>query len=223
MWTRSTAPQLAHGYPVFCVSMGLEWEGQLVPALFTTHSRRTVCRGKGSGATLNGGLSTSRPPHSGRIHPRHGFPSFKRHRIRTSTSITRLRCARTPPSRGFGCADLPTSRGPLRRLLEFNLNLDTAAGVCWCRKPRHVSRFDGSPFHIDSRETLASNTLITRNCWRTSRIFAGRPGSAPPSPALAAEAGRSGSTNPAVFCYNQGLERLFLQRQEKVSETLWHT
>jgi myo-inositol-1(or 4)-monophosphatase len=42
---------------------------------------------------------------------------------------------------------------------EFNLNpWDTAAGVLIVQEAGgRVTRFDGQPFHIDSRETLASN------------------------------------------------------------------
>jgi myo-inositol-1(or 4)-monophosphatase len=45
---------------------------------------------------------------------------------------------------------------------EFNLNpWDTAAGVLIAEEAGgRVSRFDGSSFQIDSRETLASNGLV---------------------------------------------------------------
>ena len=45
---------------------------------------------------------------------------------------------------------------------EFNLNpWDTAAGVLIIEEAGgKVTRFDGSPFEINSRETLASNGLI---------------------------------------------------------------
>jgi myo-inositol-1(or 4)-monophosphatase len=45
---------------------------------------------------------------------------------------------------------------------EFNLNpWDTAAGVQLVRKAGgRVTRFDGSPWRLDSRETLATNGLI---------------------------------------------------------------
>jgi len=52
--------------------------------------------------------------------------------------------------------------GASTRFWEFNLNpWDTAAGVLIVEEAGgKVSRFDGSPFELDSRETLASNGLV---------------------------------------------------------------
>jgi myo-inositol-1(or 4)-monophosphatase len=60
---------------------------------------------------------------------------------------------------------------------EFNLNpWDTAAGVLIVGEAGgKVTRFDGSPFELDSRETVASNGLIHEELLREFReIFAGR-------------------------------------------------
>ncbi|HET8666440.1 MAG TPA: inositol monophosphatase family protein, partial [Terriglobales bacterium] len=68
---------------------------------------------------------------------------------------------------------------------EFNLNpWDTAAGVVLVREAGGmVSRFDGSPFRIDSRETLASNGIIHQELMEVmADIFAGRNLEPPPSP-----------------------------------------
>jgi myo-inositol-1(or 4)-monophosphatase len=60
---------------------------------------------------------------------------------------------------------------------EFNLNpWDTAAGVLIVQEAGgNVTRFDGSPFEIDSRETVASNGLIHDAMLQEFKeIFAGR-------------------------------------------------
>jgi myo-inositol-1(or 4)-monophosphatase len=60
---------------------------------------------------------------------------------------------------------------------EFNLNAwDTAAGVLIVEEAGgKVSRFDGSPFRIDSSETLATNGLVHQALLREfQEIFAGR-------------------------------------------------
>ena len=60
---------------------------------------------------------------------------------------------------------------------EFNLNpWDTAAGVLIVEEAGgKVSSFDGSPFQLNSRETLASNGLIHDSLVHEfQEIFAGR-------------------------------------------------
>jgi myo-inositol-1(or 4)-monophosphatase len=60
---------------------------------------------------------------------------------------------------------------------EFNLNpWDTAAGVLLIEEAGGtVTRFDGSPFRIDSRETLASNGLVHEALMHEfDEVFSGR-------------------------------------------------
>jgi myo-inositol-1(or 4)-monophosphatase len=60
---------------------------------------------------------------------------------------------------------------------EFNLNSwDTAAGVLIVEEAGgKVTRFDGSPFEINSHETVASNALIHEALLREFEdVFAGR-------------------------------------------------
>jgi myo-inositol-1(or 4)-monophosphatase len=67
--------------------------------------------------------------------------------------------------------------GRLEAFWEFNLNpWDTAAGVLIVEEAGgKVTRFDGSPFEIDSRETVASNRLIHEALLKEfEEIFAGR-------------------------------------------------
>jgi len=68
---------------------------------------------------------------------------------------------------------------------EFNLNpWDTAAGVLIVQEAGgKVTRFDGAPFRLDSREVLATNGLIHDEVLSEFReIFAGRDLEALPSP-----------------------------------------
>lgn len=171
----------AHGYPVFCVSMGLEWEGQLVAGILYDPTRDELfAAAKGSGATLNG-----RPIHvSGTTTLSEsilgtGFPSFKRHKnpnIHFYHQITlRSHGIRRAGSAALDLANVAAGR--YDGYWEFNLNpWDTSAGVLLVQEAGGtVSRFDGSPFDIDSRETLASNTLIHQELLENFReIFAGR-------------------------------------------------
>ena len=68
-------------------------------------------------------------------------------------------------------------RGRFDGFWEFNLNpWDTAAGVLIVQEAGgKVTRFDGSPFEIDSRETVASNGLIHEALLgEFEDVFAGR-------------------------------------------------
>ena len=108
-----------------------------------------------------------------------GFPSFKRHKnpnIHFYHQIT----LRTHGVRRAGSAALDlcnVASGRFDGFWEFNLNpWDTAAGALIVEEAGgRVSRFDGSPFTIDSRETLASNGLVHDALLHEfAEIFAGR-------------------------------------------------
>jgi myo-inositol-1(or 4)-monophosphatase len=108
-----------------------------------------------------------------------GFPSHKRHKnpnIYFYHQIT----LRTHGVRRAGSAALDLCNvacGRFDGFWEFNLNpWDTAAGVLIIEEAGgKVTRFDGSPFEINSRETVASNGLIHDAMLQEfSDIFAGR-------------------------------------------------
>jgi len=174
----------AHGFPVFCVSLGLACRDELFSAE------------KGSGATLNG-----RPIHVSSI-PRleesllaTGFPSHKRHRNPNIHFYHQL-TLRSHGIRRAGSAALDlasVASGRVEGFWEFNLNpWDTAAGVLLIREAGGlVTCFDGSPWRIDSRETLASNGRIHAALVREfDAIFQGRDLEPLPSPAEYARARR---------------------------------
>jgi len=175
----------AHGYPVFCVSMGLEHrsgaEAKRVAAVVYDPTRDELFSAeRGRGAQLN-----DKPMHVSKATQLKecllatGFPSHKRHKnpnIHFYHQIT----LRTHGVRRAGSAALDlcnVASGRFDGFWEFNLNpWDTAAGVLIVEEAGgKVSRFDGSPFRIDSSETLASNGLVhDALVHEFEEIFAGR-------------------------------------------------
>jgi len=163
----------AHGYPVFCVSMALEHRpaenrsaAKRVAAVIYDPTRDELFSAEqGRGAQLNGQpIHVSKAAQLKECLVATGFPSHKRHKnpnIHFYHQIT----LRTHGVRRAGSAALDlcnVASGRFDGFWEFNLNpWDTAAGVLIVEEAGgKVSRFDGSPFRIDSSETLASNGLV---------------------------------------------------------------
>jgi myo-inositol-1(or 4)-monophosphatase len=181
----------AHGYPVFCVSMGLErlvperrssgQPGERIAAVIYDPTRDELFSAEqGRGAQLNGeAIHVSKTAMLRESLLATGFPSQKRHKnpnIYFYHQIT----LRTHGVRRAGSAALDlcnVASGRYEGFWEFNLNpWDTAAGVLIVEEAGgKVTRFDGSPFEINSRETVASNGLIhTAMLKEFDDIFAGR-------------------------------------------------
>jgi len=171
----------AHGFPVFCVSLGLEYKGELIAgALYDPTRDELFSAEKGSGAFLNGArMQVSKTKHLSESLLATGFPSHKRHKnpnIHFYHHIT----LRTHGVRRAGSASLDLANvasGRIDGFWEFNLNpWDTAGGVVLVREAGGVvTRYDGSPFAIDSRETLASNGIIHEELRALmDDVFAGR-------------------------------------------------
>jgi myo-inositol-1(or 4)-monophosphatase len=177
----------AHGYPVFCVSLALERRaasaetGQRVAGVVYDPTRDELFTAEqGKGAHLNG-----RPIHVSQTATLResllatGFPSQKRHKnpnIFFYHEITlRSHGVRRPGSAALDLCSVAAGR--FDGFWEFNLNpWDTAAGVLLVEEAGgKVSGFDGAPFRIDSRETLASNGLVHAALVEQFQdIFAGR-------------------------------------------------
>jgi len=179
----------AHGYPVFCVSMGLEHRGARIAAVVHDPTRDELFSAEqGRGAQLNGeAIHVSKTAALKECLLATGFPSHKRHKnpnIYFYHQIT----LRTHGVRRAGSAALDlcnVAAGRFDGFWEFNLNpWDTAAGVLIVEEAGgKVTRFDGSPFELNSRETLASNGLIHDALLREFKdIFAGRGLEALPDP-----------------------------------------
>ena len=135
---------------------------------------------QGRGAQLNGkAIRVSKTAQLKECLVATGFPSHKRHKnpnIHFYHQIT----LHTHGVRRAGSAALDlacVASGRFDGFWEFNLNpWDTAAGALMVEEAGgQVSRFDGSPFELISRETLASNGLVHDALLEEFKeIFAGR-------------------------------------------------
>jgi myo-inositol-1(or 4)-monophosphatase len=171
----------AHGYPVFCVSMALEYRGERIAGVVYDPTRDEMfAAGKGSGSRLNGvPIRVSRTPHLQESLVATGFPSHKRHKNPNIHFYHQL-TLRSHGVRRAGSAALDlcyVSCGRYDGFWEFNLNpWDTAAGVLIAQEAGGtVTNFSGQPFSIDSRQVLASNSIIHEELLHEFKeIFAGR-------------------------------------------------
>jgi myo-inositol-1(or 4)-monophosphatase len=172
----------AHGYPVFCISIALtRHDGQLeVGVLYDPTRDEMFSAERGSGATLNGKrMRVSKTPRLCESLLGTGFPSHKRHKNPNIHFYHQL-TLRSHGVRRAGSAALDlacVACGRYDGFWEFNLNpWDTAAGVLLVQEAGgNVTRYDGAPFRLDSREVLASNGLIHRELITNfEEIFAGR-------------------------------------------------
>lgn len=180
----------AHRYPVFCVSMGLEYrpphlsadeEGQIVAGVIYDPTRDELfVAEKGNGAYLNGRrIQVSRAATVAESLLATGFPSRKRHQnpnIHFYQEIT----MRSHGVRRAGSAALDlayTACGRFDGYWEFKLNpWDTAAGFLMVTEAGGtLTYFDGSPFRLASKEILASNGRIHGELVQIFEdLFAGR-------------------------------------------------
>ena len=171
----------AHGFPVFCVSMGLQHKGEMIAGVCFDPTRNEMFAAeRDQGATLNDNpirVSTTALLKEALVGT--GFPSHKRHKnpnIHFYHQIT----LRSHGVRRAGSAALDlcyVACGRLDGFWEFNLNpWDTAAGTLIVEEARgRVTNFSDGPFQLNSRETLASNGLIHEEFIREIQaIFAGR-------------------------------------------------
>jgi myo-inositol-1(or 4)-monophosphatase len=179
----------AHGYPVFCVSLGVEGtDGIVAGVLYDPTRDELFAAEKGSGASLNGRpIQVSKTKKLSESLLATGFPSHKRHKNPNIHFYHQL-TLRSHGLRRAGSAALDLANvasGRYDGFWEFNLNpWDTAAGVLLVTEAGGtVSRFDGSPWRIDSSETLASNGILHKELMENfSEIFAGRGLEQIPSP-----------------------------------------
>jgi myo-inositol-1(or 4)-monophosphatase len=185
----------AHGYPVFCVSMALEHRvpngdgakdgssvrGQRIAAAIYDPTRDELFTAEqGKGAWLNDkAIHVSKVAALKESLLATGFPSHKRHKNPNIYFYHQITLHSHGVRRaGSAALDLcSVASGRYDGFWEFNLNpWDTAAGVLIVEEAGgKVTRFDGSPFEIDSRETLASNGVLHEALKQEFEdIFAGR-------------------------------------------------
>ena len=180
----------AHGFPVFCVSMGLEHrppglpddqDGALLAAVIYDPTRNELFTAeRGKGAYLNGcPIHVSQTPTLSESLIATGFPSRKRH-DNPNVFFYQEFTLRSHGVRRAGSAAIDlayVAAGRFDAYWEFNLNpWDTTAGMLLVIEAGGtVTRFNGSPFRIDSREVLATNSFIRDEMLRLfDDMFAGR-------------------------------------------------
>jgi myo-inositol-1(or 4)-monophosphatase len=156
----------AHGFPVFCVSLGLEFKGERVAGVLYDPTRDELFAAeRGSGTYLNGTrVSVSKVVNLAECLTGTGFPSHKRHK-NPNIYFYHVITLRTHGVRRAGSAALDLAAvacGRLDAFWEFNLNpWDTAAGSLLVEEAGgKITRFDGSPWLLDSKETLATNGIV---------------------------------------------------------------
>lgn len=179
----------AHGYPVFCISIALvRGEDLLAGFLYDPTRDEFFAAEHGAGAKLNGqAMHVSKTKTLSESLLGTGFPSHKRHKNPNVHFYHQL-TLRSHGLRRAGSAALDLANvacGRYDGFWEFNLNpWDTAAGVLLVREAGGmVTRFDGSPFLLNSREVLASNAIIHQELMDNfAEIFAGRGLEEIPSP-----------------------------------------
>lgn len=171
----------AHGFPVFCVSMGLEFRGQLIAGVVYDPTRDELFTAeKGKGALLNGkAIQVSKVSTLGESLSATGFPSHKRHKnpnIHFYHEVT----LNTHGVRRAGSAALDlasVASGRLDAFWEFNLNpWDTAAGVLLVEEAGgRVTDMHGGTWRLTGPETLASNGIVHQSFVQLmSDVFDGR-------------------------------------------------
>ncbi len=179
----------AHGFPVFCVSLGVVRSDELHAAVLYDPSRDELFAAeKGKGATLNGRpIQVSKTKTLSESLLATGFPSHKRHKNPNIHFYHQL-TLRSHGIRRAGSAALDLANvasGRYDGFWEFNLNpWDTSAGVLLVKEAGGtVTRFDGSPWQLKSDETLASNGILHQELMTNfAEIFAGRGLETIPSP-----------------------------------------
>lgn len=189
----------AHGFPHFCVSMGLEHrpeglaaehDGPIVAGVIYDPLRDELfVAERGQGALRNGNaIHVSPVPELGEALVATGFPSRKRN-LNPNIHFYQEFTMRSHGVRRAGSAALDLAYvacGRLDAFWEFNLNpWDTAAGFLLVEESGGmVTGFDGAYRRLDSREVLASNQHIHHEMVVFFEdLFAGRNLSPLPSPA----------------------------------------
>jgi len=184
----------AHGFPVFCVSMGLEHRSseqsaeRIAAVVYDPTRDELFSAEQGRGAYLNGdAIHVSKTATLKESLLATGFPSQKRHKNPNIYFYHQITLQSHGVRRaGSAALDLcNVAAGRFDGFWEFNLNpWDTAAGVLIAQEAGgKVTRFDGSAFELDSQETVASNGLIHEALLQEFQsIFAGRDLQALPDP-----------------------------------------
>jgi len=180
----------AHGFPVFCVSLGLTFRGERKAGVLYDPTRDELFAAeRGRGAYLNGNkVEVSKTSRLGESLVATGFPSHKRHK-NPNIFFYHVVTLRSHGVRRAGSAALDLASvacGRLDGFWEFNLNpWDTCAGTLLVEEAGgKVTGFHGEPSGVTDRDVVASNGVIHSEMLEVfEQVFAGRDLEPLPSPA----------------------------------------
>jgi myo-inositol-1(or 4)-monophosphatase len=165
-----------HGYPCFCVSIGLEEEGEVrLGVVYNPILDELFHAEKGEGAYLNGNrISVSHEDRLDRSFFCTGFPYDVRERTDYYLRYFREFIIKSFALRRPGSAAIDLcylAAGRFDGFWEFKLHAwDVAAGSLMITESGgKVTDFKGQPFSIYSGEILASNGLIHKEMLQTIR------------------------------------------------------
>ncbi len=157
----------AHGIPICCVSIGLLYNNDLIlGAVYNPMMNELFFAEKGKGATLNGNpISVSRKADFKTACLVTGFPykwpDSREHPIKVFERIV----LEGLPVRRLGSAAIDlcwVACGRFDGFWEYNLSAwDVAAGYLIVQEAGGtITDFDGAPYNVFEKETLATNGLI---------------------------------------------------------------
>ncbi len=157
----------AHGYPLFCVSIALEFKGEIIVGVVFDPNRNELFHAeKGKGSFLNGKkISVSQTAELNKTLAATGFAYNVKKAKRNNLNHFRHMIMAVQGIRRDGVAAIDLCYVACGRFDGFwELNLfpwDIAAGfLIVCEAGGKVTNFSGNPFSIYEKETLASNGLI---------------------------------------------------------------
>ncbi|HSH00689.1 MAG TPA: inositol monophosphatase family protein [candidate division Zixibacteria bacterium] len=166
----------AHGYPQFCVSLGLQYDGESVVGVVCDPLRAELFSAvRGGGARLNGRrIQVTQAPTMVDALCGTGFP-YDTHTSRRNNlaNFGRVMKAAQDIRRGGSAAlDLCyLACGRLDAYWELKLSpWDTAAGALIAREAGAlVTDFSGAPHHIDKKEIAAANPILHKELLKLVR------------------------------------------------------
>lgn len=156
----------AHGYPVFCVTMGLAYRGEVVTGVAYDPIREELFTAElGSGAYLNGRrLHVSKAAHLEECLVATGFPPFAtNHELNIEFYFRFTQKSHGIRRAGSAALDLcSVAAGRFDGFWELKLNpWDKAAGSLMVREAGgRVSDISGRPFDLLGDDIFASNGLV---------------------------------------------------------------
>ena len=154
----------AHGYPLFCVSIAYERDGEvLAGVVYAPVMAECFAAERGAGATRNGEpIAVSSIAHLGDALTCTGFhpADFERNGRHFGAVSRRAQAVRRDGSAALDLAYVACGR--FDGFWEFDLKpWDVAAGTLLITEAGgRVSQCDGAPAHVDARSILATNGRI---------------------------------------------------------------